>query len=136
MSAILLDTHVAMWAMAEALSPQAAKLVVQAAAREELMLSPISAWETGMLVHMRRIVLNQPLQDYVRALFALPRVVTATLSPSIAVAAAALPEYRDGDPADRLLVASAAAYGARFMTRDRRIHEYAKATHYLRCIEC
>ncbi|MBV8067456.1 MAG: PIN domain-containing protein [Candidatus Eremiobacteraeota bacterium] len=66
----------------------------------------------------------------------LPGVVLAALTPAIAVAATILPDEITADPADRILIATAAAYGARFITRDRAIHRYAKTTSYLRCIAC
>lgn len=100
------------------------------------MVSPITAWEIGLLVRKRRLMLALSVDDFVRALFSLPGVVLAALTPSVAVAAAALPDGVVADPADRILIATAAAYGARFVTRDRGIHAYAKVTSYLRCIAC
>lgn len=100
------------------------------------MVSPITAWEIGLLVRKRRLTLALTVDDFVRALFSLPGVVLAALTPSIAVAAAALPDGVVADPADRILVATASAYGARFVTRDRGIQAYAKATSHLRCIAC
>jgi PIN domain nuclease of toxin-antitoxin system len=134
MNPILLDTHAAVSAAEGKLRPEAARLVEGAAERGELLLSPISAWEIGMLARKRRLVLSTTVEAYVRVLFSLPGVVIAVLSPSIAAAAAMLPETAGTDPADRILVATASSYGARFITRDRRIREYAKTTAHLRCI--
>lgn len=58
------------------------------------------------------------------------------LGRSVAAAAALLPDSAPADPADRFLIATAAAYGAQFITHDRQIRSYAKATGYLRCIAC
>ncbi len=89
-----------------------------------------------MLVEKGRLSLAPTAQEYIRALFGHPGVVTATLTPAIAAAAAALPGEFHADPADRILVATAAAYGAQFVTRDKRIHDYAKSTNHVRCVGC
>ena len=116
MNPILLDTHAALWAFDGKLEPETARVVVEGAASHgELMISPITAWEIGMLVKKRRLSLALTVEDFVRALFALPGVILAALTPTIAVAAAALPDEVAADPADRFLIATAAAYGARFV---------------------
>ncbi|MDQ2681361.1 MAG: type II toxin-antitoxin system VapC family toxin [Candidatus Eremiobacteraeota bacterium] len=136
MSPILLDTHVAMWAVGAEL-PKAAWSVIDAAAeRGELLISPITAWEIGVLVQKNRLTLTTPLDEYVRALFGRPGVVTAALTPAVALASTTLPGTLHGDPADRILVATAAAFGADLVTRDRRLHEYARTTKHIRCIRC
>ena len=136
MTPILLDTHAAVWATSGNLRP-AIQRSVDAAAREgRLLLSPISAWEIAMLVVRGRLKLSVPADAYVRELFALPGVVTAPLSPAIAAAAALFDRALHADPADRILAATAIAYGASLMTRDRRLHAFARETKSLRCIVC
>jgi len=56
--------------------------------------------------------------------------------PAIAVAATDLPGAFHADPADRILIATAAEYGAQLVTRDKHIREYARVTKHLRCIAC
>ncbi len=136
MSPILLDTHAAVWAADGLLKGEVAALVESAAERDELLLSPITAWEIGLLVRKKRLSLSSTVEDYVRTLFGQPGVVLAGLTPLIAVAATALPQSLLADPADRILIATAAAYGARFVTRDREIRAYAKSTVHIRCIAC
>ncbi len=136
MSPILLDTHAAVWAANGSLAAPARKLIDAAAEREELLLSPITAWEIAMLVKKGRLTLTATAVEYVQTLFSTAGTITAALTPAIAVTAASLPGNFHRDPADRMLVATAATYGARFVTRDKRIHEYAKETRYLRCILC
>jgi len=136
MNPILLDTHAALWAADDRLKPDAARVVEAAAARGELLLSPISAWEIGMLTRRGRLSLALTVEEYVRVLFSQPGVVVAALTPSVALAAATLPEKPIADPADRILIASATAYGARLVTHDKKIREYSKTTTNLRCIAC
>ncbi len=136
MSPILLDTHAAVWAADGRLKEEVVALIEGAAERDELLLSPITAWEIGLLVRKKRLTVSSTVEDYVRALFGQPGVVIAALTPHIAVAATALPGAFRADPADRILIATAAAYGARFVTRDREIRAFAKSTGHLRCIAC
>lgn len=136
MNPILLDTHAAVWASEGKLAPALARDINRAAARREVLLSPISAWEIGMLANRGRLSLAAPVREYVRALFAGSGIVTAALTPDIAVAATDLPGTFHKDPADRILIATAAVYAAHLMTRDKAILEYARKTKYIRCIVC
>lgn len=136
MTRILLDTHAAVWSASGALRPAIARIIDAASERGELLLSPITAWEIGMLVGKGRLVLAQSVHDYVRALFGRPGVVTAALTPGIAAEAATLTSHFHGDPADRILVATASAYGAQLVTRDKAILSYAKAGKAVRCVPC
>ena len=136
MSPILLDTHAAVWGANGTLGKAASRLVDVAAQKGELLISPVTAWEIGMLHAKGRLVLTCTVQDYVRALFGRPGVITATLTPEIGAAAASLPQTFPQDPADRMIVATARTYGAQLLTRDKLIHAYAKSTKSLRCISC
>ncbi|MBV8155740.1 MAG: type II toxin-antitoxin system VapC family toxin [Candidatus Eremiobacteraeota bacterium] len=135
-SQILLDTHAAIWSSNGLLKPAAERNIDQAARRKELLLSPVSAWEIGMLVKKGRLLLTWPLEEWVRAMFAAPGVVTAAITPAIALNAAQLPGSPPRDPADRILIATAAAYGAAILTRDKAMLHYAKATGHVRCVAC
>lgn len=136
MSPILLDTHVAIWSSEGNVPKKLGHLIDEAAKIGELLLSPISAWEIGMLVRKGRFSLPTSLEDYVATLFSRPGVLTAALTPAIAAASTQLSDKVGKDPADRILVATAAAYGARFATRDARIQQFAKTTGHIACIAC
>lgn len=136
MPTILLDTHTAIWSAEQQLSARTMRLIDSAAERGDLLLSPISAWEIGMLSCRGRLKLSRPVDDYVRDLFSRPGVLIAPLSIAIALDAALLPRALSGDPADRILVATAAAYDAQLVTRDKAIQDYAKNTKTIRCIAC
>jgi PIN domain nuclease of toxin-antitoxin system len=58
---------------------------------------------------------------------AYPGVRLTLLSPEIAIESSFLPPPMHGDPADRLLIATARALGIPIVTRDRRILNYAAA---------
>ncbi len=128
MRPILLDTHAALWSAEGTLRKSVMERIDDAAMRSQLILSPISAWEIGMLVQRRRITLSVPVEEYIQKLYGANGVVTAALTPSIALAAATLPKTMRGDPADRLLVATAIAYRADLFTRDSEILRFAKSS--------
>jgi PIN domain nuclease of toxin-antitoxin system len=136
MNPILLDTHAAVWSALGELNGAVAKAVDEAAVRNELLLSPITAWEIGILVRKGRFELSMALHDYIRTLYANSGATTATITPHIAAESTALPGSFHNDPADRILIATAAAHGAQLVTRDRAILDYAKATKHIRCIVC
>ncbi len=136
MKPILLDTHAAVWSALGELNGAVAKAIDEAASRQELLLSPITAWEIGVLVRKGRFELSMTLSDYVRTLYTRPGATTATLTPQIAAASTVLPGRFHHDPADRILIATAAAYGAHLLTRDKAILDYAKRTKHIRCIAC
>lgn len=103
----------------------------QAAATDSVLVSPISAWEVGLLATRRR----QPLTFrptpvmWIERLLARPGIRPAPLSHRVAVGAASLPGKLHGDPADRLLIATARELGVPLVTRDRRILDYAEEGH-------
>lgn len=136
MNPILLDTHAAVWSANGSLQKGTAATLDAAAREGRLLLSPITAWEIAMLVAKRRLHLALPVQDYVRALFGQTGIVTATLTPAIAAAAAALPAGFPDDPADRILFATAQTYGAHLVTRDKAIRAFADLSKAVRCIAC
>jgi len=55
----------------------------------------------------------------------MPGLSLAQLTPEIAIESTRLPETFHGDPADRIIFATARKLGARLMTRDRRMRKYA-----------
>jgi PIN domain nuclease of toxin-antitoxin system len=120
---VLLDTHALLWwkAGAELLSDAAAGRI---AAATHVLVSPISCWEVGMLVGKGRVKLDRPVDDWVADLMSEEGVREVPLTPAVAVAAALLPDLH-GDPADRLIVASALARRVPVVTKDRLLHAYA-----------
>lgn len=133
---ILLDTCAAIWASeAQGLSRGAQDVIEQAERdRVPLFVSPITAWEMGMLVAKGRVaLLASPLVWFAGLLEA--GVELADLSPSILVDASLLPHSRLRDPADRVVAATARALGYRIMTRDRPLLDYAAAGH-VQAIAC
>jgi PIN domain nuclease of toxin-antitoxin system len=131
--AVLLDTHVLVW-LAEGdarLDVAARREIEQAAAQGVAWVSAITPWEVGILVAKGRLVLACDVQDWVDEVLALPGLRLAPLTPAIAVASSRLPGELHGDPADRLIVATARHLGAALVTADAALLRYAAAGHML-----
>lgn len=128
---VLLDTHVLVWLMNGdgRLAPAARRSIDQAAAAAEVWVSAITPWEIGMLVAKRRLSLDRDVGQWVQDVLALPGVRLAPLEPAIAVAATRLPGVLHGDPADRMLAATARHMGAVLITADERLLGYSAAGH-------
>jgi PIN domain nuclease of toxin-antitoxin system len=121
---VVLDTHAWLWWVAdrERLS-DAARDAVDGS--EAIGVAAISCWEVAMLELRGRIALDRELERWVREALAQPGVVALPLTPKIALGAALLErEEFAGDPADRLIYATARDRGAPLVTRDARIREF------------
>lgn len=128
MSGILLDTCAVIWVTQGApLSAAATEALSRADA--PLRLSPISAWEIGLLVARGRIAMAMEPAAMFEAALAAAGVALAPMTPEILIRSSFLPGDPPRDPADRILVATARAAGLTVMTRDRAILAYAEAGH-------
>lgn len=132
--AVLLDTCAVIWlANGDRLSRGAAAAIVQAGLADGVFVSPVSAWEMGLLSlpKPRRPGLQflpDPKTWFARFM-AGPGIKEAQLTPAIGIDASHLPGALHGDPADRLIVATARHLGMPVVTRDRRIIAYAAGGH-------
>ena len=121
LTTVLLDTHVVHWWSAEParLSEPAANALAEA---DELAVAAISWFELAWLARHERIVLTIPIRSWLEQLAAHVRI--ATVTPGIADTAVALPSSFPGDPADRLIFATAVEHGWRLVTKDRRLRSH------------
>lgn len=121
MTTVLLDTHVVHWwsAEPERVSENARK-VIEAA--DELAVAAISWFELAWLARHERISVSTPVHAWLARLSA--RVRTVGITPEIAAAAVALPASFPGDPADRLIYATAVEHGWKLVTKDRRLRQH------------
>lgn len=131
---ILLDTCALIWlANRDALRAEAVA-ELRSALAGEVAVSPISAWEVGQLVSRGRLRLaTDPLSWFNDAVS--DGLTVAPLPPGVLVASSFLPGSRLRDPADRILVATARAYGYRLMTRDGPLLDFAAEGH-MQAIAC
>ena len=121
---IVLDTHAWIWwATGSGRLPAVARHTIDGAA--SVGVCAISLWEVAMLVVKRRLELDRDPLEWMKQALALPRVELMPISPAIAIGAAGLPSAFPGDPADRLIVATALDQRVAIVTRDARIRRFA-----------
>lgn len=122
---ILLDTHAWIWHLAapEELSKAARTAVENAPGHRQLLISAISIWELFMLVKKGRLELTLPPASFVTATNRDPRFRVIPVDERIARRSVELPDIH-ADPADRMILATAAELGARVVSKDGRFAEY------------
>ena len=133
---ILLDTCAALWmSNGKGMSELAAQELLRAGAVERgILVSPITAWEVGLLVSKGRLALSLDPTTWFHTL--LDRGVgLAELSPAILIASSFLPSIELRDPADRIIAATARALDLRLITADRPLLDFARAGH-MQAIAC
>ena len=133
---ILLDTCAAIWlSQGETLADEAVQALNEAESiAGALLLSPITAWEIGILTARGRIILSREPTAWFQA-FIDAGIELAPMPPAILVASSFLPGSTLRDPADRIMAATARAMNYRLMTRDRQLLDYAAEGH-LQAIAC
>ncbi len=140
-AAVLLDTCAVIWlANGDRLRQQAAEAIVTAGLSDGILVSPVSAWEVGLLARPRgsqRVqvqFLPDPKTWFTRVMGG-PGIRSAPFTPDIAIDASHLPGDVHGDPAHLMIVATARHLGVPVVTRDARILAYARRGHVaaIRC---
>ena len=87
MSPLLLDTNAAIWLSRDELKASASEKLDEAARMGvATYLSPITAWEVGLLVSRNRLSLGTTPQRWFARILAMPNVHLAELSPDILIA--------------------------------------------------
>lgn len=136
MATVLLDTCAIIYlANGDALHPGALQQIIAAAADGGILVSPVSAWEIGLLAAKKGIVFSPDPATWFQDLLGRDGIRLTALTPEIAIASSFLPQPVQGDPADRLLIATARALHVPIVTRDRHMLSYAAAGH-LQAIGC
>jgi PIN domain nuclease of toxin-antitoxin system len=137
MQPLLLDTCAVIWiAENERLAPAAIEALNEAnEAGAATYISPITAWEIGMLASRDRLKLLITPQRWFARLFERAGVKLAEMSPDLLIAASFLPGSPPRDPADRIIVATARDQGCTLLTRDRVLLDYGEQGH-LRALAC
>ena len=122
---LLLDTHIALWAVSDSpkLSPKAKELI--AAPRNLIWVSAVSIWEIAIKHSLGRgdmpISGAEALEYFRQSGYRMLPV-----APEHAAAVEALPAHHQ-DPFDRLLVAQSLAEPLRLLTHDTTVARYSDA---------
>lgn len=126
---IILDTHIWVWWASGSPGLTAAQLRhIQNHTATGLGVSAISCWEVAKLVERGRLVLNQPVLDWLRQALRQPGIRLIELTPEIAVESTQLPGGFHQDPADQIIVATARICASPLLTADGHILSYAHVT--------
>ena len=120
---VLLDTHIWLWWLtgSQELSASERRALDRCAEAQQLCLPVISLWEAQMLHGKKRIELPLPFADWLRRASAPGVVRLVPLDTEVVIALDRLPRAFRGDPADRLIAATALAYRLPLATRDEHI---------------
>jgi PIN domain nuclease of toxin-antitoxin system len=114
---VVIDTHCWIWA-----SAGEERMKDWAGYRGRFTLAAISVWEVGMLCRKGRLELKPGVEQWVEENLA-PPVYLQALTPAIALQAAALEDFH-GDPADRIITATALVLEQSLVTADAKIIEW------------
>lgn len=120
---IVLDTHVLVWWLSGAslLSPAASQAIAEAVAGDRVAASTISVLEIATAVRRGRLQLSVPVGQWLADAGSLPELRFEPVSAEIAHLAGSLGEEMHGDPADRLIAATARVLGAPLVTADEKL---------------
>ena len=131
MKPIILDTCAVLWiGNNEKLASTAdAALTESLDQNEPLRISPISAWELGMLVSRGRYRLSKDTAVWFQEFMDGSLAKLVALTPDVLISSSFLPGKPPKDPSDRIIVATARQYDYCIMTRDSEILEYAIQGH-------
>ena len=136
---VLLDTCAVIFrAEGRAMTKASMSAIDKAAAKNGVLISPICAWEIGLLTRSdrpNRLELGMDPLTWFARVMSEPGAEEAPLTFEIAFGSTRLPGEFHRDPADRFLVATARALNVPIVTRDKEIEAYAKAGH-VKLIRC
>jgi PIN domain nuclease of toxin-antitoxin system len=122
---IVLDTHVLVWWVSDPakLSARAKRAIGGALRRGPVAASAISVFEIATAVRRGRLLLSVPAEQWLADLRLLPELHVEPVTAEIAQAAGTLDDTMPGDPADRIIAATAMAFEAKLITADGRLRD-------------
>ena len=114
---IVLDTHAWIWwaSSPDKLSPAARRAIDEA---RKIGVSAISCWEIATLIRKDRLELDRDVSDWLALAATLPRLSVIPVDAGIGERAGSIDSGFHGDPADRIIVATALQHKAFLITRD------------------
>ena len=120
---LLLDTHFWIWWLTpkSPLKPAERNALDAAAEAGGVCLAAISLWEAQLLRSKQRLHLPLPFPEWLTRATESRVLTVLPLDRDVVAALDTLPARFNGDPADRLIVATARIHGIPLATRDRAI---------------
>jgi PIN domain nuclease of toxin-antitoxin system len=131
MQHLLLDTCAVIWIAKDMEIKQAAEDAIKAAYESStpVMISPMTAWEIGMLVARKRLILSIAPQQWFARVLQADGMKLAEMTPDVLISSSFLPGDPPRDPADRIMAATAREYGCTLVTRDKPLLDYGRKGH-------
>ena len=126
----VLDTHALIWWAEESskLSKKARQAATAAARRRELIASAFSVFEITTLERRGRIAFKIPVNEWLDSLRVLPELTIQPVTDEIAERAGGFGDVFPGDPADRLIAATALVLDVSLITADTKLHSVPSLT--------
>ncbi len=123
---IVLDTHVLIWWLngSSSLSLKARKAIAKEFPRKGIVVSAISALEIATLMRRGRLQLAMPADRWLADVQLLPELRFESVSSEIAQLAGSFGDDMHGDPADRIIAATATLLRASLVTADTKLRAY------------
>lgn len=126
---ILLDTHVLVF---DALEPKRLSRAARAALEEgadasSLACSDISLWEIALLIARQRIKPETDAAQFLNDVIDARGIKVLPITPAIAVLSQS-DEFTHGDPADRIIAATALVHRATLISADARLQKLKAVT--------
>ena len=117
---IVLDTHALVWWVTgtPGLSLRAKRTIETAVRQAPVAVSAISIFEIATAIRRERLHLKVPLDEWLRDIRALPELHVEPVTVDIAHLAGTLEREVPGDPADRIILATAITLEAKLVTAD------------------
>jgi PIN domain nuclease of toxin-antitoxin system len=125
---VLLDTHSWLWlATGDERLPVSARTVLsRCEVAGQLYVAAISLLEMANMSRKKRVLLPVPLGEWFERALSEANIQVIPLNPRIAVETAYLPEEFHGDPADRLIAATARVEDLTICTHDKELIRFGK----------
>lgn len=123
---IVIDTHVLIWWLMDTslLSSKAKRAITKEAARSGIIASAISVLEITTAARRGRLKLSVPVENWLADTRLLPELRYEPVTGEIAQLAGSFGEEMHGDPADRLIAATALVLNVPLVTADTKLRAY------------
>jgi PIN domain nuclease of toxin-antitoxin system len=120
---ILLDTQVVVWLALQPglLSAAAVEAIRTARAQDGVAISDKTLWELAMMVSKRKIDVQGPMIDFLRATE--DEALVLPIDAAVAELSMTFSPNFPKDPADRIIAATAIVHGLKLVTSDHLIRE-------------
>jgi PIN domain nuclease of toxin-antitoxin system len=113
----LLDTHIWFWSYIETSRLSSRVASALANPQNELLLSPVSVWELGILCRKGRFQVQPDIPTWVQKSMSDLQLIEAPLTLDVALAIPSI-DFKHGDPADHFLAATAKVFDLTLITAD------------------